>query len=232
MGLISLMGLIFRIPLAVLSDRVGRVRMLLLGLLIASTSSLLYALAFNPLMLLPIVVYQALSFSYFNPVAASIVSDLAPSERQGDVMGRYLVSPSLGMVVGPILCGLLVDRLGYRGLFLASALFPLLAFILLILLPPRVPERRLRQPSVATSISEVATDRNLLLLSYCRASFSTSIFATLFSLYAVESLGLTPSQVAALFTVRGLTNVVVRLPAGGPQTAWEGGFSFSSHTPP
>ena len=216
MAISSLMGLIFRIPLAALSDRVGRVRMLLLGLLVASTSSLLYALASNPLQLLPIIIYQTLPFSYFNPVAASIVSDLAPSERQGEVMGRYLISPSLGLVLGPVLCSLLVDHLGYRGLFLASALFPLLGFLLLLLLPPRVPRRGLEQPSVATSLREVVTDRSLLLLSYCRAAFSTShsIFATLFSLYAVDVLGLAPSQVAALFTVRGVTNVVVRLPAG------------------
>jgi predicted MFS family arabinose efflux permease len=216
MGLSSLMGLIFKIPLAALSDRVGRSKMLFFGLLVASTYSLLYALASNPLQLLPIVVYQAIPFSYFPPVAASIVSDLAPSDRQGDVMGRFLISPSLGMVLGPVLCSLLVDHLGYRGLFLASALFPLVGSFLLMFLPPRVPRRGLERPSVTTSLREVVMDQDILLLSCCRASFSTShsIFTTLFSLYAVESMGLKPSQVAALFTVRGVTNVVVRLPAG------------------
>ncbi|HDI52925.1 MAG TPA: MFS transporter, partial [Candidatus Bathyarchaeota archaeon] len=142
--------------------------------------------------------------------------DLAPMRRRGDVMGRYLTSPSLGLVLGPMLCSLLVDRLGYRGLFLISALFPLIGLLLLILLPPRVPEGEVERPGVKASLREVAMDRDILILSYCRASFSTShsIFATLFSLYAVESLGLTPSQVAALFTLRGVTNVIVRPPAG------------------
>ena len=216
MALSSLVSLILRIPLSALSDRVGRVRMLLIGLLIASSSSIFYAYASGFLQLLPIIVYQSIPFAYFNPVAASLVSDLAPMERRGDVMGRYLTSPSLGLVLGPMLCSLLVDRLGYRGLFLSSALFPFIGLILLLLVPPRVSQGGVERPGVGASLREVVMDRDILILSYCRASFSTShsIFATLFPLYAVESLGLKPSQVAALFTLRGVTNVLVRPPAG------------------
>ena len=59
-------------------------------------------------------------------------------------------------------------------------------------------------------------NRNVMLLSYCRASFSTSqaIFLALFSIYAVEKLGIKESTLALLFTIRGFSNTLSRFPAG------------------
>lgn len=213
--------LVFRIPLSVVGERVGRARMLLLGLVIAVVSSVLYAFASEYLHLLLITLFESLATGSFNQIAMSTVSDMAPANRQGDAMGRYLTFLGVGMMVGPALCSLLVASLTYSQLYLISALFPVVGLVLLVLRGPRVPRmvrERGEKPDLGAvqSLRMIFGNRNVMLLSYCRASFSTSqaILLALFSIYAVQQLGLSESIVALLFTVRGFANTVARFPAG------------------
>jgi predicted MFS family arabinose efflux permease len=95
-----------------------------------------------------------------------------------------------------------------------------LGIALLLVWAPRVPgvTTRIERPKIGAreSLGRILRNRNVMLLSYCRLSFSTgqSLFMTLFSIYATEDLGISASTVALLFTVRGLTNVLTRYPVG------------------
>jgi len=221
LSLSSLLQLVFRIPLTLLGERIGRVRMLLASLLVSSSAAALYALARSPPHLFLLVIYQSVATCSYNQIAMSIASDMAQTRRQGDIMGRYLTFLGLGMLLGPATCGALVTYLSYGQLFLLSAAFPLLGFALLALWPPAAP-RAARggggeaRPGALESLRMIVSDRNVVLLSYCRAAFSTAhaIFAALFAVYAVQQLGMNPSIVALLFTLRGLANTLARFPAG------------------
>jgi predicted MFS family arabinose efflux permease len=220
-SVMSFIPLVVRIPMSVVAERLGRIRMLLVGLFIKATSLILYAQARSFTQVLLITVYMCLANGSFNQTAMSTVSDAAPADRQGDAMGRYLTFLGFGMMVGPALCSLLVNVMSYPQLFYLSALFPALGILLLLFLAPEVQPRAVRTrdaPEVGAveSLRMIFRNRNVMLLSYCRASFSTAqaIFIALFSIYAVEELGLTESTVALLFTVRGLSNTLSRFPAG------------------
>jgi MFS family permease len=58
--------------------------------------------------------------------------------------------------------------------------------------------------------------RNFAALSVARIAFALSmgIFSTIYPVYASGSLGFSPSLISLLFTFRGVTNVLVRMPAG------------------
>jgi MFS family permease len=58
--------------------------------------------------------------------------------------------------------------------------------------------------------------RDFAALSVARAAFALSmgVFTTIYPVYAAGSLGFTPSLISLLFTFRGVTNVLVRTPAG------------------
>ena len=213
--------LVLRIPLSIAGERVGRIRMLYAGLLVACTSALMYAYASSYTHLLLIVVYEALAAGSFNQVAMSTVSDAAPRKSQGDAMGRYLTFLGLGMLLGPALCSILVVRLSYYQLFIMSGAFPVAGMMVLGLWAPRLPQStrvESEEPEIGAidSLRMILSDRNVRLLSYCRLSFATaqSLFLTLFSLYAVDTLGISESMVALMFTIRGLANTLVRFPAG------------------
>ena len=220
-SVMSFIPLVVRIPMSVVAERLGRVRMLVLGLVIKATSLVLYANARSFTQVLVITVYMCLANGSFNQTAMSTVSDAAPADRQGDAMGRYLTFLGFGMMVGPALCSLLVNVMSYPQLFYLSALFPVAGILLLLFLAPEVGRRESRAgdaPEVGAveSLRMIFRNRNVMLLSYCRASFSTAqaIFIALFSIYAVQELGMSESTVALLFTVRGLSNTLSRFPAG------------------
>ncbi len=212
--------LILRIPMSVVVERIGRIKSLILGLVIASISSILYIFAQSYSQLILVMAFNSLTHSSFIPTAMSTVSDAAPRDRQGDAIGRYLTFLGLGMLIGPALCSRLVEPLGYNGLFWVSAVAPWVGIFLLVFMAPKniqQPQKQLTQPIGALeSMRMILHNKNVLLVSYCRASFSTAqaIFLALFSIYAVEQLGFTESTVALLFTVRGFANTIARYPAG------------------
>ncbi len=220
-SLMSFFPLVLRIPMSVLAERIGRKRMLVAGMVITITASIFYSVAKSYVQILIITLYNSLATGSFNQVAMSTVSDLAPPDEQGDALGRYLTFLGLGMLIGPAMCSILVDFMSYGQLFLLSALFPAIGLGLLLLYPPEAPKRDREQSEdqeigTVESLKMIFRNRNVVLLSYCRASFSTSqaIFLALFSIYAVEKLGIKESTLALLFTIRGFSNTISRFPAG------------------
>jgi predicted MFS family arabinose efflux permease len=218
-SLSSALSLLLQIPFTLVAERVGKTRMLVFGLVISSTSRIMYAYAGSFSQLPLIVAYAALTAG-FNQLAMSIVSDMAPATSQGDAIGRYLTFLGVGMLLGPALCSVLIASLTYQQLYLISAGIPVLGIALLLVWAPKVPgvTTRIERPKIGAreSLGRILRNRNVMLLSYCRLSFSTgqSLFMTLFSIYATEDLGISASTVALLFTVRGLTNVLTRYPVG------------------
>ena len=67
-----------------------------------------------------------------------------------------------------------------------------------------------------SSLWRVLKNTNVLALCSCRVLFAitTSIFATVFSVYAKDTLLIAASLVSVLFMIRGSTNTFIRLPSG------------------
>jgi MFS family permease len=203
-----------------LIEKIGRIKSMMISLFIGGLGTLMFLFAKGYTQLLLVVVFNGLSASSFNQTAMSTVSDASPQSRQGDAMGRYLTFQGLGMLLGPALCSILVEPLGYEGLFWIAGLVPVIGILLLIFMAPtNIRERdttKRTEVGVRESVGKILSNKNVLLLSYCRASFSSaqSIFLALFSIYLVTQLGYSESTVALLFTVRGLANTLSRYPAG------------------
>ena len=212
--------LILRIPISELIERIGRIRSLIISLIISGVGILLFIPAQGYIQLMLVVIFNTISASSFNQTAMSTVSDAAPPKKQGDAMGRYLTFLGLGMLLGPALCSWWIEPLGYAGLFWVAGAIPVIGIVLLIFMAPKNIRRREKSevPIISTSESlrMILKNKNVLLLSYCRASFSASqsIFLALFSIYAAEKLGFSDATIALLFTIRGFANMVSRFPAG------------------
>ncbi len=82
MSLSSALSLVLQIPLTLVAERVGKTRMLVFGLVIASTANLMYAYA-GSFSQLPLIVAYAAFTAGFNQLAMSMVSDIAPASSQG-----------------------------------------------------------------------------------------------------------------------------------------------------
>lgn len=209
-----------RIPLTMLSRRIGENRMFVIAFIVQMTSPIFYYLASDPLWLYFIPLYEVIATGSFNQLAMSRASDMAPSSRQGDALGRYMTFMSSGMFIGPLISSALLIYLGYKELFLMASIFPTIGLFLFIRYgrisssteKAVIPENR----STIRSLKDILRERNVLILTLIRTTYSLSntVFTTLFAVYATQNLGFSESVVAILFSILGFTNAFVKIPAG------------------
>jgi len=115
-----------------LADRIGRRIVFLAGFAFSATVPVLLAIASDvPGMLIAHLVV-GLSFSALYVGSTAHIGDLVPRERQGAMLGLYESTRGLGGVFGPILAGILVPWVDYRGMFLAMSGIAGLGFLLML----------------------------------------------------------------------------------------------------
>ena len=219
----SILMMVMRIPLTMISNRVGHNRMFIFSFFVQATASILYAIAPNPSWLYIIPFYQILASGSFNQLAMSAASNMAPERAQGDALGRYMTFMTLGMFVGPVITGSLINHISYRQLFMVTAIFPAIGLGLFLKFKPkeiRAPPKEQESPQkglgTMTVLKVILRDRNVLILTFIRAAYSMSntVFTSLFAVFAVQDLGVTPALAALLFSVVGFSNAFIKFPAG------------------
>jgi len=100
------------------SDRFGRRRPIIIGLVISALATGLLGLAPNPLMLLVLSVIAGAGTGLMNPAQQAAIADIVGSGRNGgSVVSTFQMTQDLGSIIGPLLAGFLVDQLGYSWAF-------------------------------------------------------------------------------------------------------------------
>lgn len=124
-----------------LSDRLGRKGVMVVGLLAAIVFSLMMAFSVSLIALIIAILINGLIAPSFGPAANAMVADLLPEERLQRGYGLMRVAANLGVVIGPMLGGLLVDTPnGFMWLFLGDAITSgFFAVIIALLLPETKP---------------------------------------------------------------------------------------------
>ena len=212
-SLLSFIAIAAKIPLGLLSEHVGRWPIIPAVAIGQTFSLLLYSIIPNLDWFYPIRIIHAIILAAFAPTAISITLDLAPSEKRGDKMGKFLTSLGVATMLGPFLCTFLVDYVDYVTLFRVASTIPIIGLIPFLLFPRQESESvflRNETPSFLNFFKNVVHSRNILVLSYLRIvfSFSNAFFITLFAVYVEDTLLLLPSTIALLFGIKGVTNPI------------------------
>ena len=150
---------IFQVPFGTMSDKIGRKPTLLVGLLIFLVGSIICAYSTDIYTLMIGRLLQGAGA--IGSVIAAMISDLVPEETRGKamaIMGASIaVSFALAMGLGPVLGA----RFGVEFLFILTAVFALLAIVLLFTKVPTPP--KIKHIYHATSkTSDILKDPNLL----------------------------------------------------------------------
>jgi len=136
-------------PAGALADRIGRRPLLLLAWSAMTIRLALIAVAGSPEWILLIQVLDGLAQGLFGVLAAAWVTDrFADGRRAGEaqvLVGSCLV---LGSALGPLLAGLVVDAVGYRGLFGLLAGVAGIATLVVLALVPETLEVRKRESAL------------------------------------------------------------------------------------
>jgi EmrB/QacA subfamily drug resistance transporter len=100
------------------ADRVGRRRVFLVGLAVFTAGSGLCSLAPGLGWLIAFRMVQAVGGSMLNPVAMSIITNtFTERAERARAIGIWGASWGLSLAFGPVVGGLLVDSVGWRGVF-------------------------------------------------------------------------------------------------------------------
>ena len=222
MAVPAIVSIFTRVPSSAVSRRLGRWRMMLFTLILMIGSTALFAFVRDPVWFFPLVSLGAFSWAAFSPLAVELVLDQSSPSTRGGTMGLYFTSIGAAMFVGPLISSVLTVIMDLRQLFLVATVIPV-ASLVVFLRVIKPGEMRENQGEGGTdgglgggSIMRIFKVRNFASLSVARIAFAFSmgVFSTVFPVYAADSLGLTPSLISLLFTFRGVTNVLMRTPAG------------------
>ena len=118
------------IVFAKLSDRLGKSRIFLIGLLIFTISSFLCGISTSLPELIFFRIVQALGGSMIMSINLAILMQIFPGPERGKVMGYFTAIIGFGMIIGPTVGGILVDTLGWTYIFFVN-----LPIGILLLLP-------------------------------------------------------------------------------------------------
>ncbi|MET0374265.1 MAG: MFS transporter, partial [Rhizorhabdus sp.] len=119
-----------------LGDIYGRRRVLMILLAVGVIGSLMSAFSINYAMLLAGRALQGLTGAIL-PLTIGLVRENMPKERVPMGIGLMISGASAGTAAGLVIGGLIVDSLSWHGVFMASAAFAAVSFILTFALVPQ-----------------------------------------------------------------------------------------------
>ncbi|MEU1982798.1 DHA2 family efflux MFS transporter permease subunit [Nocardia sp. NPDC019395] len=100
-----------------LGDRLGRRRVFLAGIALFTLASALCALATDPSLLIAARVVQGLGGAAVMPLSLTLLSDAVPERLRSAAIGIWGGIAGLGVALGPLLGGAVVDGLSWQWIF-------------------------------------------------------------------------------------------------------------------
>jgi MFS family permease len=145
MGSFAIGMLIFRPQLGILADSRGRKIVLLIGMLALAIAPIGYLLVKSLPVLMVLRAFHGISIAAFGTGFMSLVGDLAPAHRRGEIIGYMSLVNPIGVAIGPALGGYLQESVSNTALFTYCTVLGIFGILCLlpIINPPlhQQPER-------------------------------------------------------------------------------------------
>ncbi|MBI5132157.1 MAG: MFS transporter [Rhodopseudomonas palustris] len=138
----GLSGMFGRIGFGLAGDRFGAQRVLVIGLLAQALGVASYAFVGGLAGFYAVAVVVGFIYAGTMPLYAVIIRENFPLRMMGTIIGGISMAGSLGMSTGPLVGGLIYDRVGsYAPMYLAACGMGLMAMLILATFRPFPPRR-------------------------------------------------------------------------------------------
>lgn len=191
----AFMGVVFSIPAGMLSDKLGRRKMLLFSGVVFASAPFLYLMVNSLWQLALVRFYHGMATAAFIPVAMALVSDLFQKER-GEKIGWFSTSTLVGRFLAPVVGGSIIGALifnpglSFKAVYLVCGLTGVIALLFILRIPDHHEGSRKARSWKETMIifKTVAANRAILTTSAVEASilFAYGTFETFLPLYALQ----------------------------------------------
>jgi MFS family permease len=200
--------LLVSVPAGMISERWGRVRVMVFGLAMVAASSFVALAVHSMMTLLACLVLQGIGSACYGTAALSAVTDRGtPATRVRD-MAAYQTATQIGLSLGPGLGGFAAALWGYGAPFACQGAMALAALLAVM----RMPSTR----SAKTAVEMRAPARGIIALIAGVAGLSYALFFgrvasswILMPLIAHNTLGLGIGTVGALLTASSIANLTI-----------------------
>jgi EmrB/QacA subfamily drug resistance transporter len=122
-----------------LGDRLGRVRVYAIGILVFAIASAWCGAAANAAQLIAARALQGAGAALLVPGSLAIISAAFPAEERGRAIGTWSAMTSLAIVAGPLLGGALVQSISWRAVFYINLPIAAITLVILFFRVPRMP---------------------------------------------------------------------------------------------
>ena len=206
----TVVGIIVSLPAGILSDIVGRRRVILIAAVVFATAPFLYLLITSPWQLVLVRIYHGLATAILGPVALAAVADTFETGR-GERMGWYSSATMVGRFLAPLVGGILIFGEDFRWVYLADGFAGVLALVAAIRLPRAtttsgsVREAFKRQRGkYGQEIAFIFRHPGILATSGIEAVqyFAFGCLETFLPIYLNEELGYPAWEIGLLFTAQ------------------------------
>ena len=211
-------SLCLALPIGLLSDRIGRRRVIVGGIFAFALGMFCVGVAQGlPLLLVGCLLFGAAGVSTF-PIGAALLGDVTTPGQRALAFGLYTTAMGVGFTIGPLVGGQLAERVGTGVAFIVGAIIALTAGTLALLILPR-PRPDAANAGAGRSLRGIlALARRADLALACLGTLLMSwtfngAISTFFPLYG-DALGLSAATIGALFALRALVSAFGRLPHG------------------
>ncbi|GAA1127416.1 DHA2 family efflux MFS transporter permease subunit [Kribbella jejuensis] len=152
------------LPAGLLGDRFGRRKIIAIALTLFGLASLACALSNSAGQLIAARAFLGIGAAMIVPVALSLITVLFRTEEERKkAIGFFVVANSIGMPLGPIVGGLLLDHAGWQWIFVINIPIAFLAALAVTLL---VPESRSANRPAIDCLGIVLSSAGLAALVY------------------------------------------------------------------
>jgi MFS family permease len=212
MGLYSGVGIVCQPLIGPWVDVIGRRPFMLIGIGLGVAAAILAATPGGVPLLALVRALQGIGFSMFFVASFSYVVDIIPPAERGWALGIYGVSGFVSTAVAPLIGEWVIRTVGFRALFVLSAVLGLVTFALVWPLreAPRGAGGPLRlAPGVVRAALEDVLHRHMFVTMFFGLGSGT-IFAFLPTF--AEQLGVT--TLSLFYTAYSLSAIAIRLVGG------------------
>lgn len=207
--------------LGYISDRVGRRRLIILGLLGFTVVSFLYVIAATIWQLAAVRFLQGIAAAMVLPVAQAYIGDITPPGKEGQYMNFFFSSMFIGIAIGPLLGGTLGTMWSADAAFYAMGALSFIALVFTFLYVPEDRKSVVKRKDSTFARSPMPIGkivRNDAVKAICfyvaTRGFWRQGFSAFFPLFAVTAMGVSEVGIGVILSVYLFTEGLSQIPFG------------------
>jgi len=177
------------------SNKVGRLKVFLVGVLTSIVVPLLLLASRSPLDIALVRLFHGVGLSFLWVPGEALISDVTKEDERARQLGLFNASWAMGYFIGPTISASIVERVGYAGVFWTSFYVGLASPLVLLLAEGDVKPGRTAGGDVVSRVKEALSKGSALYLAVTSSSIVISIIYSVYPAYLRE-LRFTDSEVS------------------------------------